>query len=114
VVRTIERHQPLHARFVEHDHVIETFTSSRSNKSLDERILPRRAGRREHFVDAHRRRSGPQAVERVIAIVEQISRRLVPRKGLAELLGRPLRRRMRGDRHVPNASPIVGEEDQDE
>src|ERR1700730_16515618 len=51
VVRTIERHQPLQARFVEHDHVIETFTPSGSNKSLDEWILPRRAWCREHFLD---------------------------------------------------------------
>jgi hypothetical protein len=39
--------------------------------------------------------------------------RLVPRKRLARLLGRPHRRRMRGDHHVSDASPIVGE-DQDE
>jgi hypothetical protein len=94
--------------------VIETVATSRSNKSFDEWILPRRAGRREYFIDAHRRRRCPQAVERVIAIVEQISRRFVPRKGLAELLGRPRRRRMRGDRHMPDASSIVGEEHQDE
>jgi len=50
----------------------------------------------------------------VIAIVEQVSRRLVPRKGLAKLLGCPRRRRMRGDRDVADASPIVGEEYQDE
>jgi hypothetical protein len=64
-------------------------------------------GRREHFIDAHRLRRGLQAVERMIAIVEQIARRFVPRKGLAELLGRPRRRRMRVDRYVPNASPIL-------
>src|SRR3984893_14241284 len=74
VVRTIARHQPLHARFVEHDHVIETFTPSRSNKSLDERIVPRRVWRREHVVNPHGLRGGPQAVERVIAIVNQVSR----------------------------------------
>jgi len=67
-----------------------------------------------HFLDAHRRRGGPQAVERVIAIVEQISTRVVPRKGLAEWLGRPSRRRMSGDRDVADASPIAGEEHQDE
>jgi hypothetical protein len=114
VVRTVAGHQSQQACFIEHDHVIETVATSRSNKSFDEWILPRPAGRREHFLDAHRRCRDPQAVERVIAIVEQIARRFVPRKGLAELLGRSRRRRMRGDRHVPNASPIVGEEHQDE
>ena len=57
---------------------------------------------------------GAQAVERVIAIVEQVSRRLDSRKGLAKLLGCPRCRRMRGDRDVADASPIVGEEHQDE
>src|SRR5712691_6256737 len=38
----------------------------------------------------------------------------VPRKVFAKLLGHPRRRRMGGDRHVPDASPIVGEEYQDE
>jgi hypothetical protein len=74
VVRTIEGHQPLQARFVEHDHVIETFALSGSNKSLDEWILPRRVGSREHFVNPHRLCRGPEAVERMIAIVNQISR----------------------------------------
>ena len=50
----------------------------------------------------------------MIAIVDQVSGRLVPRKSLAELLGRPRRRRMGGDRHMPDASPIMGEEHQDE
>jgi hypothetical protein len=46
-------------------------------------------GCREHVLDPNRRRRGPQAVECVIAIVDQISKRLVPRKRLAQLLGRP-------------------------
>ena len=94
--------------------MIETLATSRANKSFDEWILPRRAGSREYFLDSHRLRGGLQAVERMIAIMEQLSRRLVPRKGLAQLLGRPRGRRMRGDRHVPDAPPIVGEEHQDE
>ena len=53
-------------------------------------------------------------LERVIAIVEQVSRRFVPRKDLAQLLGRPSGRRMRRDGDVSDASPIVGEEDQHE
>src|SRR5438093_11511403 len=95
------------AGFVEYDHMIETLATSRSNESLDEGILPRRVRSREQFVNAHRLRCGPEAVERVIAIVDQVSRRLVPRKGLAQLLGRPSCRRVGGERHVPDASPIV-------
>ena len=42
VVRAVPRHQLLHARFVQHNHVIETLATRRSHKSLDECILPRR------------------------------------------------------------------------
>jgi hypothetical protein len=112
--RTIEGHQPFQARFVEHDHVIEALTTGGTHKSLDEWILPRRVGSREHFINPHRLCGGLEAVECMVAIVDQISRRFVPRKRLTKLLGRPRRRRIRGDRHVPDASPIVGEEHQDE
>jgi hypothetical protein len=114
VIRTIERHQTLQARFTEHDHVIETLATSGSNESLDKGILPRRVRRRKHFLNPDRLCRGPQAIERMIAIVDQESWRLVPRKSLAQLLGGPRRCRMRGNRDVPNASPIVGEEHQDE
>ena len=50
----------------------------------------------------------------MIAIVEEISRRLVPGKGVAKLLRGPRRRRMLGDRDVHDASAIVREEHQDE
>ena len=50
----------------------------------------------------------------MIAVVDQVPGRFVPRKRLAQLLGRSRRRRMRGDRHVPDAPAIVGEENQDE
>jgi hypothetical protein len=51
----------------------------------------------------------------VIAIVDYlISSGLVPQKRVTQLLGRPRRRRLRGDGHVSDASSIVGEEHQDE
>ena len=107
-------HQLLHACFVERDHVIETLAPRRSDKSLDERILPRGVRGRDHFLNPHHLRGGLEAVECVIVIVDQIPRRLVPRKRFTQLLGRPRRSWMRGDRHVPDASPIVSEEHQDE
>jgi hypothetical protein len=51
VARTIERHQPLQARFIEHDHVIESLTTSKSkNRSTNgfwcvQRRLARSAGK---------------------------------------------------------------------
>jgi hypothetical protein len=58
--------------------------TGRGNRCTRERV-----GSREHFVNSHRLRDGPQAVERVIAIVDPIPTRLVPRKGFAQPLGRP-------------------------
>ena len=83
VIRTIAGHQSLQARFVEHDHVIETLATCGSDESLDERILPRRVWCREHFLNLHRLRRSPEAVERMIAIVKQVARHLVPRERFA-------------------------------
>jgi len=97
VVRAIERHQPQQTRLIEHDRVIETLTTDGPDESLDEGILPRRTWGREHLLDPHRLGRGLHLLERVIAIVDEVSRRLAPRKGLAQLLGRPRRRRMPSD-----------------
>ena len=70
--------------------------------------------RRAHILYPHRGCRDLQTGECVIAIVNQISRRLVPRKSLAQLLCRPCRRRMPGDRDVPDASPTVREKHQHE
>ncbi len=50
----------------------------------------------------------------MIAIVVRYQGRLDLRKGLANLLSRPHRCRIRGDRDVLDVSPIVAEEHQHE
>ena len=69
VVRTVQRHQLPSTGFAEHDHVIETFATRRSHKSLDERILPRGVRGRDHFLNPHRLRGGRERVERVVPIM---------------------------------------------
>ena len=49
----------------------------------------------------------------MIAIVDHVPGRVIPGKRLAQLLGRPRGRRMCGDGDVPDASSVVGQEDQD-
>ena len=114
VVQTVTRHQRSHARLAERDHVIETLAPRRAHKSLDKRILPRRVRRREHVLDAHRFHGGAESVERVVAIMDQIPRGLVRRKRFSQLLGGLRGRGMRGDRHVPDAAPIVGQQHKNE
>jgi len=55
-----------------------------------------------------------QGGERVIAIPEEILRRFIPRKRLAQLLRGPRRGRMVGDGHVDNTPALVSEDHQDE
>src|SRR5258708_31563102 len=83
VIRTIERHQSMQAGFVEHDHVLTTVAARGSNESLAECILPRCARCRKDFLHSHGFRRNPDVIERVIAIVQQVARRVVPRKRLA-------------------------------
>lgn len=89
IARAVVPHQLSHACFVERDYVIETLAPRRAHKSLDEWILPRCVRRRDHVLHAHRFCGGADVIERVVVIVEQIARRLVPGKRLADLLGRP-------------------------
>jgi hypothetical protein len=70
VIRTIERHQSMQARFVENDDVIKTLATRGSNESLDKCILPRCTRCCEHLLHPDCLRGGPYAVERAIAIVE--------------------------------------------
>jgi hypothetical protein len=67
------------------------------------------AGRQDVF-KPHGLRGIRPTGERVIAISDDISRRLVPREGLAELLTGPRRRRMFSHRHTNNATPRVGQD----
>ena len=45
-----------------------------------------------------------------VAITQEIPRSRVPRKGLQQLLGRPLRRRMAGDREVHKPTAVKGKD----
>ena len=107
VVANLERHQLPHARFVEHDHVIETLAPSGSNNRSTNAFCQGACGAVSTSSMPIAFAPGAQGVECMIAIVDQIARRLVPRKCLSQLLGRPYCRRMRRDRDVPDASAIV-------
>src|SRR5262245_32636738 len=75
--------------------MIETFSANTSNDSFRVRILERRTGRGDHFLNLHsfHPASKLRSVDR-ISIPEQISRRGVIRKCFDELLRGPLGRRM--------------------
>jgi len=88
----IESHQPQQSGRAEHDDVIETLAARRSDKSFDECVLPwGSAGAVSTFFNVHRFGSVRPPVERMIAIPEDISRRLVPRERVAGVVDSSMR-----------------------
>ena len=71
--------------------------NDRSDQTLGESILPGTSRCRQHLLDAHALDSLPELVAiDPIAVVQQIARRCVLRKGLDHLLARPERRGISG------------------
>ena len=114
VVATYVREYPVQPRRVHHDDVIEALTSDRADDAFHVGVLPRRSRRCANRLDVHPGDSGRDVCKDRIAIVEEIPRRLVLRKGVAKLLCGPGRRRMLGDRHVDDSSTVVREDDEHE
>src|SRR5207253_872338 len=73
----------------EDDHVIEALASDGSDEAFSVRVLPGRPRCREHVGDGHGLCSGAEAGEREIAVVQQVARQGIPRKGLSHLLSSP-------------------------
>jgi hypothetical protein len=96
---------------IEDDQMIETFSADTSNYSYCVRILKRRMGRGDHFVNLHPfyPASKLRSIDR-ISIPEQISRRGVIGKCFDDLLCGPLGCRIRG--HIEmNDLPATVKED---
>ena len=87
---------------VAHDDMVEALAS------------PRRSRRGSNRLCVHSGDGGCDVCQDRIAIVDKISRRLGLRKSIAQLLCRPGRRRMFGDRHVNDSSTVVREDDEHE
>jgi hypothetical protein len=63
---------------VEHDHMIQTLASDRTDQSFDIGILPGRPRRGQHFLDAHTLQAFLKALSvGAVAVADQVTRRLV-------------------------------------
>ena len=81
-----------------------SFAPNRTNHPLDEGPLPGGTRRREHFFDAQMPDPlGEVGSEDTIPIPQKISRHLLKRERLSQLLSGPLGRRMRGDVEMDDA-----------
>src|SRR5947209_4381783 len=100
--------------FAEDEDVVQALPPNRADDSFPVGSLPRRARSRQDLFDAHGLDLRYKFVaEDAIAVAQQITRCRVPRKGLPELLSRPFGCRMGGDAKMQNASPVVGQHEED-
>jgi len=108
VIADVLRHQSLQVLFVEHNDVVEQVPSAVADPSLCNPILPRTAEAGSLGFDTEGLDCADDFfVEVRAAIKEQISRRRIIGKGLAELLDDPRTGRMPGDIAVKNTTPVV-------
>ena len=95
---------------MERDHVIEALATNGSDHPLYIGSLPRRARCRQDFADAHVSHLFPEVIaEDRIAVAQQVARELGKGKGLTQLLSCPLRCRVSGDIEVQDATPVMGQ-----
>ena len=112
VVRQVPGQDARQSGFIQDDHAIETLASDGADDPLRVRVLPRGTRGGAELLDAHATRRARERGKRVVAIVNEVGRGSVFRKGLAELLRGPTGRRMRGDPDVNDAATPVGQNDQ--
>src|SRR5262245_30194721 len=85
--------EPPGMSLMQDDHMVQALAADTPDQSLDIRILPWTAGGNQHFLNAHVAHALPKGGPvNAVAIAQQISRGLVPRKGVHDLLSRPLGR----------------------
>src|SRR5665647_1322103 len=90
--------------------MVEALAPNRPNHALDVGPLPGRTRRREHFLDAQiPDLLGEAGPDDAIPIEEKISRHLLKRERLSQLLSGPLGRRMRGDVEMHDPLAVVSQ-----
>src|SRR5262245_38771456 len=97
----------------EDDHVIETFLSDRTDKTLSVRVLPRRSRRGDDLRYSHRSNAMTECrAIRFVSVPLQIARCSVPGKGLGHLAGEPVLRGIWRDRKVDNSAAVDAQDNQ--
>ena len=93
---------------VQDDHMVQTFAAETPDQPLDVRILPRTPGGDQHVFDPHVPHPLPKrGTVDAVPITQEILRCLVPREGINDLLGGPLRGGMLSDVEMDETSGSV-------
>src|SRR2546425_11888091 len=115
VVREVTAQQASEVPFVEHDDVIEAFSSNRPDDALGEGILPGRSRRDEDLANSQTLHPPCEHVAvDGIPIAEQVLRRRLFWEALDQLVGGPGRGWVVGDVDVNELPAIVAEHDERE
>src|SRR5947208_16839269 len=93
--------------------MIDALAAHGADKPLDVGVLPRGA-RRVDDLDAHGLRRRRHGLKREISVVNEIPRRLIPRKRFAELLRGPGGRWMSGHGDMHDSPALMRKEDEHE
>ena len=110
IIRHERLHVPIQRAFVEDNHVAQTLAPEGTDQAFDVRALPRRSRGRKDFLNAHILDLLREFIaEDPIAIPQQITRRGIPRKCVAELLGSPLRGGVGGYAEMHDPPAVVSQ-----
>ena len=90
--------------------MVEALAANRADDTFHVGALPRRSRRRQNFLDSHGFHIFPKlTAEDPVAIPQQVTRDLLKRKGLPELLGGPLGCRMGGYVEMQDPPSVVSQ-----
>src|SRR5271170_3286539 len=105
-------HKALQVAFIQHDHMVEQIAAAGANPTFGHTVLPGTAEAVSFRLDAKALHGADDfLVEIRTGIDDQIARRRVVGKYLAQLLGHPSARRMLSHVEVKDASPVVGDDE---
>ena len=111
VILEVLTEDPEQMPLAQHDEVIETFSSDRSDQPFCVPVLPGRSGCGQHLFDAHAAKSFAYDVPvGAVAVADEEARCLMKRERLDQLLGRPSGRGIHRDVEVHHAAPIEAED----
>src|SRR5215472_5522718 len=95
---------------MEHDHMVETLAPNGANDPFHVGSLPGRTRRRQHLFYSHVGQLFSEVLaENRVAISQQVTRELLERECVAQLLAGPLGGWVRGHVEVKNAATIMSQ-----
>jgi hypothetical protein len=107
MILKVTRQHAAQVALAEDNNVIQAFTTDRTDKTFDVRVLPRRSPGCDDLRDAHRPNPMTKCwTIRFVSVPQEIARCSVPGKSLGHLTGKPDLRGISRDLEVNNPSAL--------